>query len=255
MENNLLIDPIGVLSGKASEPLFRMSGCISAIASLSGQYIWFSRPDAWTDPYEQFFYNATYDGAPFGLKNRCFVACFSPVRTAEAQWLVYSHGTGESLRFDYDTDCLAAVLITYCAAHHCRAYIKQVQYRTTKEINSINPRTVCPSPYTAWREADWVKLLTFKRNAYLYENEIRIILVFDEEQPESQCGIKLDYACANTDLIHTIQLSPMLKDTNLITNILEMRFGFTPKIDSVGRKQPRVTCSRLYSPIKLKNYK
>ncbi len=249
-----IIDPYGILGSK--EPLFRISSYENAINSLIGKYLWFSRPNEWKDPYELFFYNATYDGRPFGLKDRCFVACLTPIRISEAQWFMYGNGATNCLRFDFNKSVLQSVLHDFCVAKQCRAYIEPIRYDAARKIKIYNPHSINSAPYKTWSESDWIQLLTLKRNAYKYENEVRIILVFDETPNNTEKGIMLPYECAHTHIINQIQLHPAINraEEKVTRLLLEKLFSFVPMHDKSGRLQPTITQSRLYQAIKPKSY-
>ncbi len=160
------------------------------------------------------------------------------------------------MRFEYNKSVLLSMLKDFCTAQRCSAYIAPIEYKETKAIQTFKPSSINPVPYTDWAESDWIQLLTLKRNAYQYEHEVRIILVFEEEPKDNKEGFKLYYECENVDLINRIQLSPGIndwesKETKLV---LEKLFGFTPRPDTKGRMQPTITQSRLYKTVNTRKY-
>lgn len=238
----------------ANQPLFKLYDLIFGLNSLTHDYIWCSKPDKWKDPFESFFYRSTYNSMSFGLKDRCAITCFSSIRTQEPQWGLYGRNN-ESMRFQYNVPNLLSSANNFCTKNKCHIYIGKVIYQDTKFIKSFNPKSINSSPYTNWSDSDWVQLMLYKRNAFLYENEIRLIVVFDDAINNNSSGIQL-YGTNNLSTVDVIQLWPTNDEIRreTIRDILIDDFKFTPRLNKTGTMQPRVTLSRLYQHVQNKSF-
>ena len=145
-------------------------------------YQWFSNPESWNDPFEKYFLNNSFKDKDCPLKDHVAVACFTTKTASEAQWTVYSNKElAVQIRFGWDG--LVAGLKDYKDDDHL-VYIGKVQYIDTRtitkkelskvlgvsddEIQQIKDR----DPYELY-----ARLLSVKRPAFSYEEEIRIMIV------------------------------------------------------------------------------
>ena len=215
-------------------------------------YLWFADPQIWTDPFERRFIDVKYllnsKMYDYPLKNKVFCCCFSLTRITEAQWYMYSQGK--------DCVCMAIKrpqlfeeLEQYIKSNpNDNIYIGRVEYQPTKIItNSIHKNPVFKrKPFSLSDQRSLVKLLLLKRNAFMYEDEIRIIIVKGDKYDGN--GMKFLYRCAPTDLIQRIILSPMLNKTysNMLESFLSFHYGFSPINDRLGKTYKRVVQSKLY---------
>lgn len=242
-----------LFSKTSKVPLFKVTSLENSFDEFENHYIWFCNPAEWKDPYEQFFYRSTYNTASFGLKDRCFIACFSPIRVLEPQWTIYS-GKEYSLAIEYNKEKLLQAIENFCLKNKCNAYIGHVQYKTTKKLLSLNPKKYCSQKtYKSFKDKNWCKLLFLKRNAFMYENELRIVLVFPDPHPCIK-GKEMEYD-DNIPIINSITTDPHLLERTRQVIKQELERMFPPLKNAKGRTQHVVRSSQLYDSLKSKLFK
>lgn len=219
----------------------------NALDSLNNKRLWFANPTTWKDPFEKRFIEATYKDnngqtSDFAWKGRVFCICMTETSTSEAYWNAYSQQSiGIELKFRRDN--LLKELEKLAQKHN--VFIGKVEYMKTSEITKklssipFNP----PCKINIRTQECKARLLLLKRSAYIYEDEIRIIIVKDKKSNER--GIYLNYEHDNADIIHSITLDPSIgiNIEALLKKIFEKEYGFRPK-------KYKVQKSLLYSELK-----
>lgn len=219
-----------------------------ALETLNKRQLWFSNPTVWKDPFEKLFIEAQYkyDGKlhDFQWKNRVFCFCLTQTPASEAHWNTYvQQGIGIEFRIN------RKLLLKELEKHAPRVehiYIGRVEYMKFSDINGdINkipfkapvPKSVSPELFA--------RLLLLKRVEFQYENEIRIIIV--KKKKAKKEGMSIKYSCKNTDLIHSIYLSPSLErnTTELLKEAFRKKYHFIP----FNKQTHRVMKSQLYKPV------
>lgn len=254
----------------SSDPLFKMIPKKHVDNTLGiNKYIWFSNPAIWSDAFEKYFLLSKFKKGkqlmPFPLLDRIFCSCFSMTRICEAQWKIYSSGD-EMLALVVDKNMLLKELENFSLKNNVKVYIGKVQYQTTSIIEgsiSKNPFLSTPAPFCISDEKAWVKMMLIKRIAFLFESEIRIILVFPQT-PNNNIGVRMNYSCNPNQLFTRIILKDISGNKKLFKALSSpskivagkvVGYDFTPIKNSNGRNYPRVVFSKLYKPIthKFKN--
>lgn len=161
--------------------------------NLSTQYLWFSNPEKWKDPFERRFFCAEYKSksgtSRFPLKGRVWATCFSIVRTMEAQWIQYS-AQEIGVRFLFATSTLLESITDFAQKNNMEVYVGLVSYHPQKVLEKScknkDLEQALGQPFDI-ENRDW-QISTFfaKRNAYEYENELRILLVIKDGYELSQ---------------------------------------------------------------------
>ena len=90
--------------------------------------------------------------------------------------------------------------------------------------------------------------MLIKRNAFIYEDELRICIV--KQNATLDKGIQFHYNCPPTDIVQDITLCPNFNNITL-EQILSQDtkiggYGFSPLLNKKGVMQKRVLRSRLY---------
>lgn len=237
----------------STSPLFKMVSNDNIDNTIGhNPYLWFANPQKWKDPFERRFIEVRYlhNGKKYDypLKNKVFCCCFSLTRITEAQWYIYSKG-GDCVCMNINRSQLIDELKQYIKSNpKDNIYIGRAEYQPTNIITgSIHNNPIFKKkPFSLSDNESLVKLLLLKRNAFIYEDELRIIIVKGDSCDGD--GIKFSYRCAITDLIQRIILSPMTNNTysNMLENFLGTYYGFTPGINSLGKPYKRVVKSKLY---------
>lgn len=238
-------------------PLFKVVPENRICSTIGGAspYLWFLNPEKWKDPFERRFIGVKYqfNGMlhDYPLKGRVFCSCFSLNRVSETQWAIYG-GSQNSICLKVNRQKLLDELNNYQKSNpYDDIYIGRVEYQETKTITgslSKNP-LFSKKPFNFNDQESLIKLLLLKRNAYLYEDEIRIFIV----KPEviGKDGIQMNYQCPPTDLVESLTLSPNFSNCRLeqmlSKNTASGGYGFTPFKNKMGKNQIRVNKSHLYN--------
>jgi len=227
--------------------------------------LWFSSPEQWKDPMETIFLNAEYvrKGRSTGhpLRGKVFCTCFSSERVSEPQWKMYSEG-GLSICLEINKNKLLEELDAYAARTGIRIYIGKIEYVTTRDID----RDIKNIPFLGYKDGVFsiddeecqIKTLLLKRNAFLYEGEIRIFIVLPNDVDPKTKGIPFNYACEANQLVNRITRCPDFPKDDVIRikhKIDWDALGFSPIKDKNNRPRKRVVNSRLYADIKHKTFK
>ncbi len=188
---------------------------------------WFSNPEIWNDPYEKYFINNSFGDEDCPIKDHVAVACYTTNRVSEAQWTVYSQkeiAIQVGLRWAGLIDCLRKHKDDSLVA-----YVGKVRYLGTdkikkKKFSSILDVTDKDLKQMNARDGNELsaRLLTIKRPAYSYEEEIRIIIVSSKQIEKG-----LDIGPLNKKIIDRITISPLAgtETTALLKQVFERRGG------------------------------
>lgn len=223
---------------------------------VSGNYLWFSNPEQWKDPFESLYINGKYgpNKQDFPLKGRCFCSCFSDTRSCEPQWNMYS-------------DKQIAVQMKITREHlveeleklsDCQVFIGKVHYQQVGSFKADLTKNSFLAPFNINDIESCIKLLLLKRNAYVYEDEIRVFVI--PENKSNKKGIPMVYGCQPMEMIQEIVFDPNIGAhtyafiKNALEETLNLGGMFKPKKDKNNRKHPVVKMSRLYEKVKESNF-
>ena len=230
----------------------------NALRTLETQSLWFTNPESWKDPFEKRFLNAKYISkgkeAAFNWKDRLFCTCVTQTISSEAFWHTYSQGEiGVEFRID------RAVLLDELKKHSSTydIFIGKVEYMKTTDIKQELKKIPFNPPISVGVNTNEFasRLFLLKRNAFRYEDELRIILLKQNKTQEK--GITLKYNCDNTKLIRRIILDPNLKEYTYKTlkEVFVSKYGFTPITKKDSTIYSRVIKSQLYTSPKIETLK
>jgi len=141
----------------------------------------FQEPSKWDDKFEQRFYCANYKIAgAAGNTPQLFATCVTRAKNSEAAWKVYAHGQGlgaHCLQLEIDI----AELRQQLRASKLKIVEKQVEYKDERYILELHKkRSKNYSKYFGSFTFDkFIELLTLKREAYTYEQEVRLFVIPD----------------------------------------------------------------------------
>lgn len=221
-----------------------------ALKMLNEKKIWFANPKTWKDPFEKRFITAKFTintmTKDFPWKDKVFCFCSTQTFTSEAYWNTYSRGQ-VGIEFKISKKALLKELETI--SNEFDIYIGKVEYMSTKDIKN----KLSSIPFASPRPLNFdnemcARLLLLKRNSFAYEDEVRILIVNNNNKLENKDGINIQYSCNNTDLIQSITLDPSLgvNTTRLFKDVFENMYSFSPITTSNGHKS-RVLKSQLYA--------
>lgn len=175
-------------------------------------------PTNWKDQYEGRFYNAIYDNITKDPLPKLYATCITSNPASEAAWKVYAHGTGlgaRCIQIKINMDKLREQL---CNGKHGQYYEGKVFYDLTdSEIDNLHETGAHYHSlfFTKFSTDKFVRLMLIKRQAYQYENEIRLFLINPTIEPEAPKDhydvqvswkdiieeIRIDHSCTNTEIL------------------------------------------------------
>lgn len=149
------------------------------LLSLYGMSWRFQEPSKWDDKFEQRFYCANYKIAgAAGNTPQLFATCVTRAKNSEAAWKVYAHGQGlgaHCLQLEIDI----AELRQQLRASKLMIVEKQVKYEDENYILNLHKKksTNYAVYFSNFSFHKFIELLTLKRDAYTYEQEVRLFVI------------------------------------------------------------------------------
>lgn len=161
------------------EKVYKYMTLDAFLASLYSKTWRFFEPSKWNDKFEQRFYCARYilTGANYN-PSQVFATCVTRVKNNEAAWKVYSHGQGLGIHC-VQLELDVAQLRKQLRANMYNFEERTVTYKSEEFILKLHKknnknRNVYFSKFTL---DSFLKLLSLKREAYSYEQEVRLFII------------------------------------------------------------------------------
>lgn len=205
----------------------------------------FFEPSKWNDKFEQRFYCANYTlPAAKGNTPQLFATCVTRVRNSEAAWKVYSNGQGlgaHCLQLELDIVELRKQL----RASGLRFEEKLIIYEPENVIMDLHKKR---KPYYkkyfgSFTLDSFLNLLSLKRDAYTYEQELRLFIIPMNGGKRNKCKkaqyqdmiinwsgvitkVRIDKKCSDAELVSiqraciSIGINPVIKNYTFIGNIV-----------------------------------
>lgn len=190
--------------------LFKYMTLDALILSLSSKSWRFWEPTKWEDQFERRFYCAKYcpphqsHSAP-----KLYATCVTREAYSKAAWKVYSNGAG------LKTHCAQLELDVKSLREQLRKtdfqyYERSVKYMLESEILNLHKQS-SPSYklyFNPFTKNHFLDLLSIKRKAFSYENEVRLFAVpqdFSERSIRAKCESK-DFKINWKDIIKSIRI-------------------------------------------------
>lgn len=205
----------------------------------------FFEPSKWNDKFEQRFYCANYTlPAATGNTPQLFATCVTRVRNSEAAWKVYSNGQGlgaHCLQLELDIVELRKQL----RASGLRFEEKLIIYEPENVIMDLHKKR---KPYYkkyfgSFTLDSFLNLLSLKRDAYTYEQELRLFIIPMNGGKRNKCKkaqyqdmiinwssvitkVRIDKKCSDAELVSiqraciSIGINPVIKNYTFIGNIV-----------------------------------
>lgn len=174
----------------------------------------FAQLSQWPDKYEERFYNASYykiiRAQEYDEKiPRLYACCFTTTPASELSWKTYSYNkTGRGalcVQFKINLKKLRKVLNTFAGVAY-DIYEAPLFYKPDYEISRIHYKTINGNPnptydlfFTGFSRKKFLSLLSLKRDAFMYEKEMRYFIV-----PKDQAAV-------TDNLFVNIQLSSIVE--------------------------------------------
>lgn len=215
------------------------------LSSLYSETWRFFEPSKWNDKFEQRFYCANYT-LPTAIGNtpQLFATCVTRVRNSGAAWKVYSNGQGlgaHCLQLELDIVELRKQL----RASGLRFEEKLIIYEPENVIMDLHKKR---KPYYkkhfgSFTLDSFLKLLSLKRDAYTYEQELRLFIIpmnggrrnkYKKAQYQDMninwssviTKVRIDKKCSDAELVSiqraciSIGINPVIKNYTFIGNIV-----------------------------------
>ncbi len=205
----------------------------------------FFEPSKWKDKFEQRFYCANYTlSAAIGKTPQLFATCVTRVKNSEAAWKVYSNGQGlgaHCLQLELDIVELRKQL----RASGLRFEEKLIIYEPENVIMDLHKKR---KPYYkkyfgSFTLDSFLNLLSLKRDAYTYEQELRFFIIPMNGGRRNKCKkaqyqdmkidwsrvitkVRIDKKCSDAELVSiqraciSIGINPVIKNYTFIGNIV-----------------------------------
>ena len=228
--------------------LFKYMPLDTFILSLNNKSLRFVEPIIWCDQYEQKFYRANYhfpnaeQSAP-----KVYATCFTRKQNSNAAWKVYSHGTGIGM-YCVQLELDVAKLREQLLLSMFKIFEKRVKYETEFVICNIHkPQfSLYKQYFSPFNFEHFLDLLSLKRDAYDFEDEIRIFAKPEPSEKRNTKGengeyhdfsiswseviskIRVDKKCSLAEL-HSLQISLLMSGLN--PNLKGKGSDCLPKID------------------------
>lgn len=194
------------------------------------------KPELWDDPFENFILNIPINNLNGGtylppLRKRAFGQCWTKSTESDAMWRIYApHHDGVKIRTTVKKlhQSLHSSQTKY-AKNTC--YIGEVKYHSKKDIkNLVLDRLALKNKFNG--SIGQARSLLFKRYAFKYEREIR--LLFLEPNNKSSSSI-YNYSCDMLSLIDSITFDPRM--SSAVFNIYKQhikKLGYSRSIIHSG---------------------
>lgn len=206
-------------SAKSLKPLYKYMPLVYALDLLQNHHLWFANPEVWGDPYERRFLKANFhrnnNVTSFPWKGRVFCTCFTTTAASEAHW---NRGNREDMNVQLHFNREEILNELKKLPQNMHVYIGKVEYMRTRDISKSDLSKIPfknPKPTITNIDDYCARLLLLKRNAFLYEEEIRIMIVVESSEfYDSNGSYFLDWHGGQTTMIQKITLSPLMSEAS-----------------------------------------
>ena len=160
--------------------VYRLTTLDRFIEGLKTKKFAFIKPIEWTDPFEKIFLDREFiiDGEKIKLpmNENLFAVCLSGTSDSEANWKVYAPKE-DGIRLTFDTTKLLTNFIEKIP--NADIFIGHVNYQNTREFHSISldKKALIDEIKRSKIGEQQIELMLKKRKTFLYEDEIRIMII------------------------------------------------------------------------------
>jgi len=173
--------------------LYRFTTLDRFIELLKSNNFAFINPSRWADPFERFFLERDFivndKKLKLPAKDKIFAVCVSGTDTSEAYWKVYAPKE-DGIRLTFNTERLLIDFLDNITDSDI--YIGKVNYQITREFHKISfdKKGLIEEINKEIVGEQQIRLLLKKRKSFLYEDEIRIIIV-PHSKPNNNTAYKM----------------------------------------------------------------
>jgi hypothetical protein len=169
------LEPVPLkLKSKKGLPLFRYVSASNFLSDLNASQLSFISPKLWNDPFEQQFYREegiSINGKTYYI--RCICLTYDWIESEEAAWN-RSADIQDTIRVEFDFDNLCSILGN---AADYNFFFSVVDYSLPRKdivklAKELKRGTKIPASLD-----EYLNMLSLKRKAFSFENELRIFMV------------------------------------------------------------------------------
>ena len=172
------------------------------INSIKGEYFFFASPDSWLDPFETLFYKPVMkigENEEVSVHACCFTC--NDIENEEGFWNIWSKGEKEPIvRVTYNMKRLVENL-SRANFNQYDFYLGGMTYTSREQILT---KAVIQHKYN--NISEYINNLCLKRNAYKYENELRLYV---KRNKRNEKYTKLEEFSYSGNIITEITLPPI----------------------------------------------
>lgn len=182
------LEPVPIkYKGRKGLSLFRYMSASHFLKDAAAGSISFISPALWNDPFERLFFREPIQIGQIQYSIRCICLTYDWIESEEAAWL-RSSVDNEMVRVEYDFEKLCSELNKMTDVDF---YFSVIDYSLPRKdiiklANDFKNGKWAPKTID-----DYLNVMSLKRKAFIYENEIRLFLV--KKQPIDSDIISLDY--------------------------------------------------------------
>ena len=173
----------------------------------NNNHITFVSPLLWTDPFETRYFKIKGYNAP-----NIFCMCLTDKQSQneDAMWIRYAKPREEMVK----VNIMIKPLLDYLEKSNITTYIGPAIYCSQKDIKKITKNNKLFFPPGNLQIENYLTLMSLKRGAFAYENEVRLFVV-----PESPSGLSFSVSVSRlADIINKITVSPYPVTCNCFPN-------------------------------------
>ena len=168
------------------------------IEAIEKNSFFFSSPEGWFDPFEMLFYNRVRLETEKTIHACCF-AC-NDIENEEGFWNIWSIDTPEPIvRVTYNIEKLFNALENQ--SDNNKYYLAGMEYCPRAKLFDVKD-SLEDKPFSV---EEYLNLLCLKREAYKYENELRLFVVREKTNSSNTIISNIDYSIG---IIAEITLPP-----------------------------------------------
>lgn len=166
----------------------------------------FVSPKCWIDPFESLYWGRDYEGY-----NKPAIAClcmteYDKHHSEDAMWKSFSDGYDKTIRVVYNSDELFRQLDKFAEENSCKIYVSKMDYTYTRK-GLIDKKPLRDYKVSPMDDETLLTLMSLKRKAFEYENEVRIFIVNEPLDGEnSLSSITMQY---DLSLIFGVTIAPV----------------------------------------------
>ena len=218
-----LRDSSGRTSFSKYEKVYKYMSFESFILSLYGGNWMFCEPSKWNDNFESRFYCANFSTDKSLHAPKLFATCVTRKQNNEAAWKVYAHGHGLGARcvqLELDVRKLRDELDKSKTQYEFVE--KRVNYAHENYILNLHDRKKpgYQNYFNPFSINAFINLLSLKRDAYEYEDEVRFFAIprektFDRNRRKKASVIKLPVLWKN--VIRRVRIDKSCSEAEIIS--------------------------------------